>query len=34
VTTANAINVDTNGYLIGKTMALGLAQLLEARATS
>jgi len=26
VTTANAINVDTNGYLIGKTMALGLAQ--------
>lgn len=28
VTTPNAINVDTNGYLIGKTMALGLAQLL------
>ena len=28
VTTGNAINVDTNGYLIGKTMALGLAQLL------
>jgi ribose transport system substrate-binding protein len=28
VTTANAINVDTNGYLIGKTMALGLVQLL------
>ncbi len=26
VTTPNAINVDTNGYLIGKTMALGLAQ--------
>lgn len=31
VTTANAINVDTNGYLIGKTMALGLAQLLEGK---
>jgi ribose transport system substrate-binding protein len=31
VTTASAINVDTNGYLIGKTMALGLAQLLEGK---
>lgn len=31
VTTANAINVDTNGYLIGKTMALGLVQLLEGK---
>jgi ribose transport system substrate-binding protein len=28
VTTPNAINIDTNGYLIGKTMALGLAQIL------
>ena len=31
VTTPNAINVDTNGYLIGKTMALGLAQLLNGK---
>ncbi len=31
VTTANAINVDTNGYLIGKTMALGLAQILNGK---
>jgi ribose transport system substrate-binding protein len=31
VTTANAINVDTNGYLIGKTMALGLVQLLNGK---
>jgi ribose transport system substrate-binding protein len=31
VTTANAINEDTNGYLIGKTMALGLVQLLNAK---
>lgn len=31
VTTANAINVDTNGYLIGKTMALGLVQKLNGK---
>jgi ribose transport system substrate-binding protein len=31
VTTPNAINVDTNGYLIGKTMALGLVQLLNGK---
>ena len=31
VTTANAINIDTNGYLIGKTMALGLAQILNGK---
>jgi len=31
VTTPNAINEDTNGYLIGKTMALGLAQLLDGK---
>jgi ribose transport system substrate-binding protein len=31
VTTPNAINVDTNGYLIGKTMAVGLAQLLNGK---
>jgi ribose transport system substrate-binding protein len=31
VTTPNAINVDTNGYLIGKTMARGLAQLLDGK---
>lgn len=31
VTTAKAINEDTNGYLIGKTMALGLAQMLDGK---